>query len=103
MREAPRRAERLNEIGKKVGPIRKAKKPLPVPPALTKALKKNADAVARFKAFSPSQQREYSEWIDEARTDETRTKRIATAVEWIGEGKPRMWKYRKKQPAKSAR
>ena len=93
----------LNESGTKIGPIRKAKKPLPVPPALTAAMKKKAGAVARFKAFSPSQQREYSEWIDEARTDETRTKRIATAVEWIGEGKPRMWIYRKKQPAKSAR
>jgi uncharacterized protein YdeI (YjbR/CyaY-like superfamily) len=98
-----REAARLNESGTKIGPIRKTRKPLPVPSALTAALKKKAGAASKFKAFSPSQQREYSEWIGEAKTDETRAKRIATAVEWIGQGKPRMWKYRTKPPAKSAR
>jgi uncharacterized protein YdeI (YjbR/CyaY-like superfamily) len=45
--------------------------------------------------FPPSAQREYLEWIAEARQDSTRTKRIATAIEWLGEGKRRMWKYEK--------
>jgi hypothetical protein len=29
----------------------------------------------------------------DARTDETRTRRLATAVEWMAEGKSRNWKY----------
>jgi hypothetical protein len=33
------------------------------------------------------------EWITEGKRDETRAKRIATALEWLGEGKPRNWKY----------
>jgi uncharacterized protein YdeI (YjbR/CyaY-like superfamily) len=90
-----REAARLNETGQKVGPIRKAKAPLPVPKELTAALKKKAGAAAKFKEFSPSQKREYSEWIVEAKTEATRDKRLATSVQWIAAGKPRMWKYRK--------
>ena len=89
-----REAARLNATGQKLGPMaRQARKPLPVPKALTAALKKKPAALAKFKALSPSQQRDYSEWIVEARTDATRDKRLATSVEWIGQGKPRMWKY----------
>src|SRR6266508_2312801 len=70
-----REAARLNETGQKLGPMaRKAHKPLPVPKELTAALKKKAGATAKFNAFSPSQQRDYSEWILEAKTDETRSK-----------------------------
>jgi uncharacterized protein YdeI (YjbR/CyaY-like superfamily) len=97
-----REAARLNETGQKVGPIRRKKKPLPVPAALTAALKKKAGAAANFKAFSPSHQREYSEWILEAKTDATRAKRLETAVEWISEGKPRMWKYMRPTKEKSS-
>ena len=42
---------------------------------------------------APSKQREYVEWITEAKTDPTRKKRIATSVGWIAEGKSRNWKY----------
>jgi len=89
-----REASRLNEAGQKVGPIRKAKKPLPVPKALTAALAKRPRARSHFEAFSPSQRREYSEWILEAKTDATRERRLETAIAWISEGKTRMWKYR---------
>jgi uncharacterized protein YdeI (YjbR/CyaY-like superfamily) len=89
-----REAARLNEAGQKVGPVRKAKKPLPVPRELAAALQKRPKARSHFAAFSPSQKREYSEWILEAKTDATRRKRLETAVAWIGEGKTRMWKYR---------
>src|SRR5262245_6818712 len=58
-----REAARLNEIGKKVGPVRKARKPLPVPKDLIAALKKRAGATAKFRALPPGQQREYSEWL----------------------------------------
>ncbi len=48
-----------------------------------------------FAAFSPSCKREYIEWIADAKRPETRDQRIATAVEWIAEGKQRNWKYQK--------
>ena len=46
-----------------------------------------------FEAFPPSHQREYAEWITEAKRDETRTQRLATTLEWLAAGKPRNWKY----------
>jgi uncharacterized protein YdeI (YjbR/CyaY-like superfamily) len=61
--------------------------------ALVAALKKNTAAAAKFNAMSPSCQREYSEWISDAKRDDTRAKRLATALEWIAEGKHRHWKY----------
>jgi uncharacterized protein YdeI (YjbR/CyaY-like superfamily) len=88
----------LNEQGvKKPAPVKKQPKaPLPVPPALASALKKNKKAGETFAAFAPSHRREYIEWITEAKTDETRNKRIATTLEWLVEGKSRNWKYEKK-------
>lgn len=35
-------------------------------------------------------------WLTEAKTEATRNKRMAEAVEWISEGKGRHWKYAKK-------
>jgi len=72
---------------------RTARKPLPVPADLEHALAADKRARATFERFPPSHQREYVEWITEAKRDETRAKRIATALEWLGEGKPRNWKY----------
>lgn len=72
----------------------KAPKPaLKTPPAFAAALKKNRKAAAAFDAFSPGCKREYIEWIADAKRDETRTRRIATAVQWIADGKRRNWKY----------
>ena len=56
-------------------------------------MKRSAKARATFEGFRPSHKREYLEWIIEAKTDETRRKRLDTAVEWMAEGKPRNWKY----------
>jgi uncharacterized protein YdeI (YjbR/CyaY-like superfamily) len=92
-------AVRLNEQGVKRSPAKKTagKKPAPRPPAdLLAALKKNRKALATFEGFSPSRRREYVEWITEAKREATREKRIATAVEWLAEGKPRNWKYMKR-------
>jgi uncharacterized protein YdeI (YjbR/CyaY-like superfamily) len=92
-----REAAALNEAGIKKTSIKKApKKELPVPEELTAALQKNKKAKASFEGFSPSHRREYIEWITEAKTEATREKRIATTVEWLTEGKSRMWKYEKK-------
>ena len=78
-------------------PAAKAKPPPQAPDDLTTALNKNAQARATFDAFSPSQKREYIAWIAEARRDDTRRKRLATAVEWIAQGKRRNWKYMPKK------
>lgn len=70
------------------------KKDLPLPELLIVALKKNKKAAAGFEAFSPSQKREYIEWIHEAKTAGTLEKRVTTTVEWSAEGKSRNWKYK---------
>lgn len=64
-----------------------------IPDYFKKALAKNKKALPHFEAFSYSEKKEYVAWITEAKTAETRTKRMATALEWIGEGKGRNWKY----------
>ena len=90
-------AAQLNEQGMKKPARAKTepKAPLAEPPALTAALKKNKKARANFDGFPPSHRREYIQWITEAKTEETRDKRVATTVEWLEEGKDRNWKYRK--------
>jgi hypothetical protein len=70
-----------------------AKKEITVPEDLAKALSKNKKAQTAFDKFSYSHRKEYIEWINEAKTDPTRLKRIATTVEWVSEGKGRNWKY----------
>jgi uncharacterized protein YdeI (YjbR/CyaY-like superfamily) len=72
----------------------KSVKPAPeIPPELAAALKKNKTAAKVFAGFSVSCKREYVDWIADAKRPETREKRIATAIEWIAEGKLRNWKY----------
>ena len=91
-----REAMRLNEEGIVVPRAKKVAKPaVAVPAELTAALAKNKRAAAQFAAFSPSHRREYAEWIADAKRDETRSKRVAQAVEWIAEGKGRNWKYQR--------
>lgn len=70
------------------------KKPPVVPPDyFIAALKKNKKAHATFEAFPPSHRREYVDWITDAKGEDTRARRIAQAIEWLAEGKPRNWKY----------
>jgi len=93
-----KKAMALNDQGVKVQ-MRKSSgpaKPLKVPAVLASALKKDKKAQAGFDAFPPGQRNEYITWITEAKTDETRDKRLATAIEWIADGKPRNWKYMRK-------
>ena len=72
----------------------KAPKSVPgLSPDFAAALRKNKKASEVFKAFSPSCQREYIDWIADAKRPETRGKRVDTAMEWIAEGKQRNWKY----------
>lgn len=92
--EYMRQAIKLNEQGVKPPPRKTKPRPkLEVPDYFVLALKKNKRALATFEAFSPSHKREYVEWITEAKQEETRANRLATAIEWMSEGKPRNWKY----------
>jgi uncharacterized protein YdeI (YjbR/CyaY-like superfamily) len=68
---------------------------LKTPPDFNHALSKNKKAAAAFATFSPSCRREYIEWIVEAKRSETREQRIATALDWIAQGKQRNWRYQK--------
>lgn len=91
-----KKAVARNLAGEKAArPVKRAKQPIPMPAELAGALAKNRAARTTFDAFPPGQQREYLEWITEAKTAATRDKRIATAVEWLALGKTRNWKYRK--------
>lgn len=92
-----RAAAKLNESGVALERVpRAAARPVQVPADLTRALGSNAKARAAFAAFSPSHRREYVEWIVEAKTAETRQRRLDSALEWMSEGKPRNWKYMRK-------
>ncbi|MEK7343315.1 MAG: YdeI/OmpD-associated family protein [Pseudomonadota bacterium] len=74
---------------------RQPREPLPVHPDLAAAIDADPAAAAVWAAFPPGKQRDYAEWIGEAKTDPTRERRIAEAVAWIAEGKGRNWKYEK--------
>lgn len=88
-------AMKLNDDGVKLVRKPKPKKELVVPKYFIDAVKKNIKALTTFETFSPSAQREYVDWITGAKTEDTRDKRLAQAIEWMSEGKPRNWKYMK--------
>lgn len=92
-----KQAMKLNDDGVKL-PRRTgaAAKSPPVPKDLAAALKKNAKARRTYEGFPPSAQRDYVIWLNEARREETRRKRLATTIEWLAEGKKRNWKYSKR-------
>ena len=92
-----KQAKKLNDDDVKLPPRPKTeKKELVIPDYFTTALGKNKKALQGFEKFSPSHKREYVEWITEAKTEETRNRRMDTALEWIAEGKGRNWKYERK-------
>ena len=88
-----RKAAALAAAGPAPRPARPPKPEVPTPDDLRAALSANPAAEGVFEAFSPAARREYVEWIVSAKRTETRAQRIAQAVEWIGEGKKRNWKY----------
>jgi hypothetical protein len=91
-----KRAMQLIDEGVKSPTARKTATPkgtLEPTPEFAAALKKNAAARKTLAGFPPSAQREYINWIAEAKREETRDKRIAQAIEWLAEGKQRHWKY----------
>jgi len=89
-------AMKLNDDGIKIkAKPSTAKADVVVPEYFIRALNKNKKAKELFDQFSPSHQREYIEWFTEAKTEETRNRRMETALEWIAGNKSRNWKYKK--------
>jgi len=88
----------LNDKGIKLAAKPKAadKKELIIPDYFITALAKNKKAKQVFEGFAYSHKKEYVQWITEAKTEDTRNKRMATALEWLNEGKSRNWKYERK-------
>jgi uncharacterized protein YdeI (YjbR/CyaY-like superfamily) len=95
-----KRASELNAGGVKVPakarPRASRPKTVVVPPVLVAAFRKNKKAKAGFEALSPSHKREYIDWITGAKQEETRARRLATALEWMAEGKSQNWRYERK-------
>jgi uncharacterized protein YdeI (YjbR/CyaY-like superfamily) len=83
----------LNEAGERPKRALKKKPPPKAPPYLVAALKKSAKARAAFAGLTPGQQREYVDWLVDAKQPATRERRLAQAVEWLAQGKTRYWKY----------
>jgi uncharacterized protein YdeI (YjbR/CyaY-like superfamily) len=92
-----KQAKKLNDEDVKL-PSRQKKpaKVVAMPNFFKVALSQNKKASVHFEKFPPGQKKEYIVWLTEAKTEETREKRLETAMEWISEGKIRNWKYLKK-------
>ena len=90
-----RKAAELNqsEAPARPRPVRDPARPVDVPDDLAAGLTRNKAAGATFEKMSPSNRREYVEWITEAKREETRENRLATTLEWLAQGKSRNWKY----------
>jgi uncharacterized protein YdeI (YjbR/CyaY-like superfamily) len=66
---------------------------LEVPDYFMAALRKNEKALATFEGFSYTNKKEYVQWVTEAKGEDTRKRRLDTAIAWMTEGKVRNWKY----------
>jgi uncharacterized protein YdeI (YjbR/CyaY-like superfamily) len=90
-------AKKLNDDGVKLPsrkPGKRSAKDLDVPAYFLDAVKADAAAHTTWKGFSYTHQKEYVQWVTDAKREATRDKRLAQAVAWMAEGKSRNWKYR---------
>lgn len=78
---------------KTVRPPKHPKPEIAMPDDLRSALDAAPEAAKHFASFPPGAQREYIEWVVDAKQPATRAKRIGQAVEWCADGKRRHWKY----------
>ena len=60
-----------------------------VPQALVDALARDPAARAVFEALAYTHRKEYARWIEEAKRDETRQRRVTQALQMLREGKKR--------------
>jgi uncharacterized protein YdeI (YjbR/CyaY-like superfamily) len=57
-----------------------------VPPELAAALAGDPAALAAFDALAYTHRKEYARWVQEAKRDETRRRRIAQALQMLRKG-----------------
>ena len=94
-----KKAKKLTDDGVK-GPEKPKPDPnrkVVVPKDLAALLAKNAKARGTFEAFPYSKKNDYVTWINGAKREETRAKRLDTTVKQLTEGKSLMWKYEEKK------
>jgi hypothetical protein len=60
-----------------------------VPQALANALADDSEARAAFDRLAYTHRKEYARWIDEAKREETRQRRVTQAIEMLRQGKTR--------------
>lgn len=88
-------AKTLIDEGAKIGKKKIAEnRTLIIPSEISFAFKSFPEANKFFKKLSYSHQKEYVEWIMEAKTEPTKQKRLKQSIEWLEEGKSRNWKYK---------
>lgn len=89
----------LNQQG--IKPIRKksasSKESPEVPDSVLKALKRNKASKINFNTLTPAKQREYLEWIADAKTETTRERRLNQMILQLEENKTLNWKYEKRR------
>lgn len=88
----------LNDRGVKLDKTAKAapsSTPLDTPAYFLEALSTNSVAKEVFETQSASFRKNYIVWLESAKADATRQRRIDEALEWIAGGKGRFWKYEK--------
>ena len=78
--------------GKEIKPEKK--KPIPIPSELQNAFRKSKAMKPAFQALTPFKQREYLEYVTEAKTEATRIKRVEKIGPMILAGKGLNDKYR---------
>lgn len=96
LKTAIQEAMELTDMGVTLKKAAAEKKETEIPAYFSEALNENVEAKKVFENASPSFRKEYIMWITDAKTEATRNKRIAEALEWLSEGKGRNWKYEKR-------
>ena len=78
--------------GKTVKPA--PRKAFSIPEELNRAFRENPDLEQQFGALAPYKQREYAEYISQARREDTRQRRLEKIIPMIGAGKGLNDRYR---------
>ena len=82
------------DIGNEIKPERKTKKVI-IPEMLANAFQSDESLKSKFKEFSPSKQREFTEYIQEAKREATKENRLQKILPMIKDGIGLNDKYRK--------
>ena len=82
----------LHKQGKQIGPVRKKRRTLPS--EFSRALAASKQVRAAFEALTPGRQREYADYVTEAKRERTRLGRVEKIIPMILAGKGLNDRYR---------